>query len=69
MYGERIVKMKPARIWGCKYLGKIGRYYRYMPLLGYCPLLGGNFQFEKFPTKERVCEIFKNVIGFNQLVS
>ena len=62
-------KLIPAKIWGCIYIGKIGRYYKYQPALGYSPLLGGSFRFNKFPTKERVREIFVNVIGFRQLVS
>ncbi len=61
-------KMKPAEIWGCRFLGKMGSTYRYMALLGYSPLLGGNFRFKKFPTKERVQAIFVNVIGFKYLV-
>ena len=61
-------KLTPAKIWGCKYLGKIGRFYRYMPNGYECNPLGGYFKFKKLPTRERVQAMFVNIIGFKHLV-
>ncbi len=61
-------KMTPAKIWGCRFMGKLGRYYAYWPN-GYerCPL-GGVLKFAKFPTRDRVRKIFVNVIGYRGLI-
>ena len=61
-------KMTPAKIWGCVYLGKIGRHYQYRPLLGYRLPLGGYLRFKKFPTRDKVRKMFVNVIGYRDLI-
>ena len=60
--------MKPAKIWGCRFMGKIGRYYTYWPNGYECNPLGGILKFKKFPTKERIQAMFVNVVGFKYLI-
>jgi len=61
-------KLKPAKIFGCRFMGKIGRFYTYWPSgTGRNPL-GGVWKFKIFPTKSRVRELYKNVVGIKDLV-
>lgn len=63
-----MAKRIPAKIWGCIYIGKIGRFYEYRAMLGYSPPFS-SLKFRKFPTKESVRATFVNVVGFKYLVT
>lgn len=63
-----MLKMKPAEIWGCRYYGKIGSFYVFGANGCGSNPLGSSFRFKRFPTKERVWQIFGYSMAIRQLV-
>ena len=61
-------KLKPAKIFGLRYMGKFDGGYNYWPN-GYehNPYIT-SLLVKRFPTAERIKKMFENAIGFRNLV-